>query len=158
MRVSLLSNSPSRFTYERPEELAVPTWISRRELQKLETLVTTYALACGLLYVPAAGSLYPTLISLIHAPFTSFPALFSHSKFSLAQRLQPSHDVRYAQVTVDEKILDEVRWGAPKASGRWTSSSVGRRSIGNSCGMEASNRCVLMPFSSLSLTGIGRQS
>ena len=102
--------------------------------------------------------MYPTLISLVHAPFTIFPALFPRSKFLLAQRLQPSHDVHYAQVTVDEKILDEVRWGAPKASGRWTSSSVGRRSIGNSCGMEVFNRCALMPFSSLSLTGIERQS
>ena len=158
MRVSLLSNSPSRFTYEQPEELAVPTRISGRELQKLKTLATTYALARGLPYVPAAGFLYPTLISLVHAPFTIFPALFPRSKFLLAQRLQPSHDVHYAQVTVDEKFLDEVRWGAPKASGRWTSSSVGRRSIGNSCGMEVFNRCALMPFSSLSLTGIERQS
>ena len=87
MRVSLLSNSPSRFTYERPEELAVPTRISGRELQKLKTLATTYALARGLLYVPAAGLLSPTLISLIHAPFTSFPAFFPQSKFSLEQRL-----------------------------------------------------------------------
>ena len=110
------------------------------------------------MYIPAVGFLSPTLISPIHAPFTIFPMLLPQSKFLLALRFQPSHNVRYAQATVDEKFLDEVRWGALKALGRWTSSSAGCRSVGNSCGVGVFNRYVLTPFPSLILTDIERKS
>lgn len=91
--------------------MAASLEVGENELQELTRLATTYALAHGLLYLPAGDvqPLAPT--SAIHAPLAIFPTCFPRSKFVLAQKLQPLYNILYARVATDEKFLDEVMGG-----------------------------------------------
>ena len=82
--------------------------VDENELQELTRLATSYALACGLLYLPVEDVQPPAPSSAIHAPLAIFPTRFPRSKFVLAQKLQPLYNVLYARVATDEKFLDKV--------------------------------------------------
>lgn len=85
--------------------------IGEKEIQELTRLATTYALAHGLVYLPAGDVQPQAPPSAIHAPFTLFPTPFPRSKFLLAKKLQPLYNVLYARIASDEKFLDEVMGG-----------------------------------------------
>ena len=89
------------------------------QIDHLTLQATTYALACGLLYLPPTNGqpLPPIPASAIHAPFALFPTPFPKALFERAQRLQHICNVLYARVASDDAFLDDIL-GADTAVGR----------------------------------------
>jgi glutathione synthase len=85
--------------------------VGDKEIQELTRLATTYALAHGLLYLPAGDVQPPAPASAIHAPLALFPTSYPRSKFLLARKLQPLYNILYARIATDKKFLDEVMGG-----------------------------------------------
>ena len=93
--------------------MLLPNWppiLPEEQLNYLTFQATTYALACGLLYLPPTNGqpLPPTPASAIHAPFALFPTPFPKALFERAQRLQYIYNVLYARVASDDAFLDEI--------------------------------------------------
>ena len=93
--------------------MLLPKWppiLPEEQLNYLTFQATTYALACGLLYLPPTNGqpLPPIPGSAIHAPFALFPTPFPKALFERAQRLQYIYNVLYARVASDDAFLDEI--------------------------------------------------
>lgn len=90
-----------------------PTF-TEHQLTHLTELATTYALAHGLLYLPASPPAVPE--SAIHAPISLVPSPFPRKLFAQAQRIQHLYGKLYARVALDEEFLDQVM-GAEHGAG-----------------------------------------
>lgn len=93
--------------------MSLPKWPPTLPVEQLNYLTfqaTTYALACGLLYLPPTDGrpLPPIPAAATHAPFALFPTPFPKALFERAQRLQHIYNVLYARVASDDAILDEI--------------------------------------------------
>lgn len=93
--------------------MLLPKWppiLPEEQLNYLTFQATTYALACGLLYLPPTNGqpLPPIPGSAIHAPFALFPTPFPKALFERAKRLQYIYNVLYARVASDDAFLDEI--------------------------------------------------
>jgi len=102
--------------------MLLPKWPPTLPIEQIDYLTlqaTTYALACGLLYLPPTNGqpLPPIPASAIHAPFALFPTPFPRALFERAQRLQHIYNVLYARVASDDAFLDDIL-GADTAVGR----------------------------------------
>ncbi|KAF8627449.1 hypothetical protein AX17_006263 [Amanita inopinata Kibby_2008] len=94
-----------------------PPALSESQLETLHKYATTYALAHGLLYLPAVQPQPKAPISAIHAPFSLLPSPFPRKLFLQASRLQSIYNVLYARIAMDDDFLDEVM-GAERGIGR----------------------------------------
>ncbi|KAI5995188.1 glutathione synthase [Pisolithus albus] len=85
-----------------------PPSLTDVQIDTLTQHATTYALSHGLTYLPPGATQPPSPSSTIHAPISLLPSPIPRSLFKLAQRLQSSYNILYAQVAMDDDFLDKV--------------------------------------------------
>ncbi|KAI6039646.1 hypothetical protein EDC04DRAFT_2683650 [Pisolithus marmoratus] len=85
-----------------------PPSFSEAQIDALTQLAKTYALSCGLTYLPPSATQPPSPSSAIHAPISLLPTPIPRSLFEQAQELQSSYNILYAWVAMDDDFLDNV--------------------------------------------------